>query len=90
VKKGQRGELLLAALPNKPLAFTVTRVSPVTIAAKGRNAFRVEAQLDQAATSLRPGMEGVARTQAEPQLLAWIWTRRLIDWARLQFWRWWP
>jgi multidrug resistance efflux pump len=90
VKKGQRGELLLTALPNKPLPFSVTRLSPVTVAAKGRNAFRVEAQLDEAATALRPGMEGVARIQTDPQLLIWIWTRRLIDWARLQFWHWWP
>jgi multidrug resistance efflux pump len=90
VKKGQRGELLLTAMPNKPLPFSVTRLSPVTVAAKGRNAFRVEAQLDEAATALRPGMEGVARIQTDPQLLVWIWTRRLIDWARLQIWHWWP
>ena len=57
---------------------------------EGRNAFRVEAALDAGAAVLRPGMEGVAKIETGEQRALWIWTRRLIDWVRLQLWKLWP
>jgi multidrug resistance efflux pump len=90
VEVGQRGHLLLTAMPSVEQPLTITKVSPVTVAAKGRNAFRVEAALDATSYALQPGMEGVAKIETSKQLAIWIWTRRLIHWIRLQLWMLWP
>lgn len=90
VAQGQSGHLLLMATPDKSLPFQVTKITPTTSSNKGRNAFRVEARLNEPTNALRPGMEGIAKIEAGSQLAIWIWTRRLIDWARLQIWAWWP
>jgi multidrug resistance efflux pump len=86
----QAGHLLLMAMPDKPLPFQVVKITPTTSSTKGRNAFRVEARLNEPFNALRPGMEGIAKVEAGSQLAIWIWTRRLVDWARLQVWAWWP
>jgi hypothetical protein len=52
----------------------------------GRNYFRVEAKLQQSAERMRPGMEGVAKVTVGTRKLIWIWTRYLMDWARLELW----
>ena len=83
----QRGELTLIGLPNVRLSFTVRQVTPVASQQDGSNFFRVEAQLQDAAGRLRPGMEGVAKIEAGPRRLLWIWTHGLIDWARLWLWK---
>lgn len=88
--QGQGGHVLLMAMPDRTWPIKVTRITSMTSSAKGRNAFRVEAILEQPADSLRPGMEGIAKVEAGSQLAIWIWTRRLVDWARLQIWAWWP
>jgi RND family efflux transporter MFP subunit len=90
VSAGQRGRLALSALPGEPLAFTVERVTPVAVAAEGRNRFRVEAHLEQPSEALRPGLEGVAKIETEPRARAWIWTHDALDWIRLTAWSWWP
>lgn len=90
IAAGQTGSLLLSSIPEEPLPFTVERVTPVAEAKEGRNFFRVEARLDGASERLRPGMEGIAKTQVEERLLIWIWTRKLIDWTRLSLWKWMP
>jgi len=90
VAVGQSGSLLLSSLPETPLKFIVHRITPVAEAKEGRNYFRVEAHLHDVSKRLRPGMEGVAKTQVEERLLVWIWTRKLIDWARLTLWKWMP
>jgi hypothetical protein len=35
-------------------------------------------------------MEGVARIEAGEALVAWTWTRRLVDWLRQTAWTWQP
>jgi biotin carboxyl carrier protein len=90
VAVGQRGELLLTALPATPVPFTVRTVTPVSTARDGRNYFRVEAELDWTPAQLRPGMEGVGKIVAGRRLLVWIWTRQAIDWVRLKLWAWLP
>jgi len=87
---GQSGSLLLSSLPDSPLSFIVHRITPVAEAKEGRNYFRIEAHLHDVSKRLRPGMEGVAKTQVEERLLIWIWTRKLVDWARLTLWKWMP
>jgi multidrug efflux pump subunit AcrA (membrane-fusion protein) len=90
VEAGQKGRLVLAAMPADPLPIVIRRVTPVSTAEDGRNYFRVEARLEQGAERLRPGMEGVGKVDVGSRKLIWIWTRYLTDWVRLQAWYWWP
>ncbi len=89
VAVGQRGRLLLSALPREPFPLEVTRITPVTVAENGSAFFRVEARLARASTRLRPGMEGVAKIDVDRRLLASIWGRDLLEWLRLRLWRLW-
>ena len=86
---GQAGTLVLAGMADERLAFTVRHVS-VANAEDGQNLFRVEADLARQDQRLRPGMEGVGKVDASQHPLLWIWTHRLVDWARLTLWRYWP
>ena len=90
VSVGQQGRLVLSALPDSALDLTVERMTPVAEAREGRTVFRVEAALDAPTLRLRPGMEGVAKIDVDERLLAWIWTRGLIDWIKLALWRYIP
>ena len=87
---GQTGNLVLNAMPETSLPFRVERITPVSTPAEGRNYFRVEAGLERTPDALRPGMEGVGKVLVGERNLAWIWTRRLVDWVRLKLWAWWP
>ncbi|MCA0921685.1 HlyD family efflux transporter periplasmic adaptor subunit [Pseudooceanicola nanhaiensis] len=88
IAPGQRGELVVTALPGTAYPFEVTAVTPVAEAAEGRNTFRVEAVLDDPGADLGPGMQGVAKVDTAEQLMIRIWTRDLADWARLTWWGW--
>lgn len=91
LKGGQRGELVLSSMPGQYHALTVTKITPVSTAREGRNYFRVEAELaGDPGARLRPGMEGVAKVSVDERLLAWIWTRELVNWVRLKLWAWSP
>lgn len=85
---GQRGQLALAALPAQRLAFEITRITPIATATEGRNAFEVEARLDQALPTMRPGLRGVAKIEAGTRSLVGMASQPVIDWLRLAFWRW--
>jgi len=88
VHVGQRGDLLVVSLPDAPLPFEVEKITPVSVATEGRNAFEVEARLTGDTGRLRPGMEGVGKIDIEERRLIWIWTRSLLDWVRLTTWKW--
>lgn len=90
IAPGQHGHLALTALPHDPLAFTVTRVTPVATDDNGSHHFRVEASLDDVAARLRPGMEGVAKVAVGQASIVYTLTRRLQDWLQLTLWRWVP
>lgn len=90
VMVGQEGTLLVSSLPQNPLAYTIERITPVSEVKEGSNFFRVEARLIEATPRLRPGMEGIGKTTVDRRRLIWIWTHALIDWVRLQLWKWWP
>lgn len=90
VAVGQTGGLLVSSLPSESLAYTVERITPIAEVEEGRNFFRVEARLHEISPRLRPGMEGIAKTYVDDRLLIWIWTYKLVDWARLKLWSWLP
>ena len=87
---GQRGQLVLASLPDAPQPYVVDRITPIAEQKEGRNYFRVEGALEAPGERIRPSMVGVGRTRVGEALLVRIWTRRLLDWARLAAWRWAP
>ena len=90
VRQGQRGSLRLSSLPETAFPFTIDKITPISTAEEGRNYFRVEARLEGTSANLRPGMEGVGKVFVDRRNLASIWTRNLVEWARLWFWSWWP
>jgi len=90
VAVGLTGTLVVASMPEQPLAYTVERITPVSEQAEGRNFFRVEARLHEINARLRPGMEGIAKTDVDDRLLIRIWTDDLVDWLQLTTWKWLP
>jgi biotin carboxyl carrier protein len=90
IQPGQTGRLALSSLPSDTLALVVERVTPVSNVRDGRNVFDVEARLPDTRLALRPGLQGVAKIDAGEQSFAWIWSHRLVDWARLAWWSWGP
>jgi len=90
VTPGKKGILVLGSISDEVFPFTVRNVTPVTVAKEGRNYFRVEAILEHATDRLRPGMQGVGKIEVEPRKVIWIWTHRLVNWARLFIWTYLP
>ncbi len=94
VRAGQTGHLLLHGQTGDSLGFTVQRLTSVAETDAGHNTFRVEAALDAtgdaARASLRPGMEGIGKIEVSDRSVAWVWTRSLLDWARMFIWTWTP
>lgn len=90
VSEGMSGRLTLSGYPSDGLPLRVTRITPLAEVRDGANGFRVEATLESAPAGLRPGMEGVAKLDAGEALAVWVWTRRLVDWARRTAWTWQP
>jgi multidrug resistance efflux pump len=88
VHPGQRGAVVLTALPESAHDFTVEKVTPVSTSEEGASYFLVEADLDDADPMLRPGMEGVGKVDIESARRLWIVTRRFTDWFRLWVWSW--
>lgn len=82
----QQGILVLSGMPERPLPFSVQKITPVSIAEEGRNYFSVEAAVDENSDLLRPGMEGVAKIKAGEKKLLWIWGHGIWNWLRIRFW----
>jgi multidrug efflux pump subunit AcrA (membrane-fusion protein) len=87
VQVGAKGELVLASLPGSSWPFMVKKLTPISVAEEGRNYFRVEAALGSQAPKLSPNMEGVGKIDAGERSLLWTWTRPLLDWLRLAWWK---
>ena len=84
------GELALASLPGETFPIRIGRITSVARVEDGRNVFRVEAALTEAAPELRPGMRGVAKVLVGRRPILEVWTRNVVTWARLALWRWTP
>jgi hypothetical protein len=90
VEVGQKGDLIVSALPNETLTFQVDKITPIADAQAGRNVFRVEGRLTDNAERLRPGMEGIGKIEIGRRNLAWVWFHPVIDWLRIWSWHWLP
>ena len=87
---GQQSELVLPSIQGETFPFVVDKITPVSTAREGRNYFRIEGRMTEKSERLRPGMEGIGKITVDRRKLIWVWTHQLIDWLRLQIWRWWP
>lgn len=90
VALGQPGQLMISGIVGEPIAFKVSKITPMATARDGRNFFQVEANLGQALAQLRPGMEGVGKISVGERRLWWVLTHTLTDWLRLTLWDWMP
>lgn len=84
---GQPGEVVFASMPDQPVALKIERITPVAVEKTDGNGFRVEATVEGDVTRLRPGMTGVARIGTVREPVIAIWTRPLLDWLGLMWWR---
>ncbi|MBR9866747.1 MAG: HlyD family efflux transporter periplasmic adaptor subunit [Oceanospirillales bacterium] len=89
IRQGQTGQLVLAALPDQKFSFRITRINPMAEVKEGSTVYRVEAVFENRDEMLRVGLEGVAQIYVDERLLISIWTRGLVDWMKLQLWRFW-
>jgi multidrug resistance efflux pump len=89
IRNSQTGRLVLAALPDQTFSFTLTRINPMAEVRDGATVYRVEAELNNKEELLRVGLEGVSQVYVDERLLISIWTRSMIDWMKLQLWRFW-
>jgi len=85
---GMKGELTLSAAAEDTFEIVVDKITPVSVPGEGANYFQVEASLTQTPEFLRPGMQGVSKIAIGERRLLWIWTHKLVDWLRLQLWKW--
>jgi len=83
---GATGWLSAAADPGKKLAFEVEQVYPIAEVVDGRNVFRVRVKLLGRQPWAKPGIEGVAKIDAETAPLGWVWTRDAVNWVRMKLW----
>ncbi len=98
IKAGARGRVALAAMPGTVFAFSIERVTPLAATREGRHFFEVEGKLDAAGAhdaggkALRPGLQGIARIDADSRPLAAMALGRLVNGLRLRLWSWgwWP
>jgi len=90
VALGQKSELVLPSMPGRIFPFVIKNLTPVTTAKEGRNFFRVEGEIQESTTYLRPGMEGVSKISVDRRRLIWVWTHKAINWFQLKLWRWSP
>lgn len=88
VNVGSDGTLVLSALPETPIDFSIERIVPVAVTRDGRNLFEVEARIATELIGLRPGLQGIAKLEVESRSLAWQLAHRIVDWVRLRLFAW--
>ncbi|MEO1161793.1 MAG: HlyD family efflux transporter periplasmic adaptor subunit, partial [Pseudomonadota bacterium] len=90
VSPGQKGSLILTAMPERQFDFEISRLTSVLEVADGRNFYRVEGKLKENATQFRAGLEGYARIVVGQKSVLSIWTEDVTRWVKLKFWAWRP
>jgi len=86
ISSGQKGTLILNALPSMSFPFSIVEMTPVSVTSQGKNVFLVEGKFKQTSDRLRPGMQGYGKIIIEKRNLLWIWTHDLVNAIKLWFW----
>lgn len=84
--EGGKGQLAAAAHPGQKLDFEVEQINPIAEVIDGSNVFRVRVKLLERQPWAKPGIEGVAKIDADQAPIGWVWTRDAINWVRLKLW----
>lgn len=84
--KGAKGQLAAAARPGAKLRFEVEQINPIAEVIDGSNVFRVRVKLLDDQPWAKPGIEGVAKIDADKAAIGWVWTRDAINWVRMKLW----
>jgi len=90
VNPGQKGYMILSALPSERIPFVVDKITPVATAKEGLNFFRVEAIPSMITDRVRPGMEGIGKVHIDRRRLISIWTRSMKEWFIIKLWQYRP
>jgi multidrug resistance efflux pump len=90
VVPGQKGYMILSALPSEKIPFIIDKITPVATAKEGLNFFRVEATPSMITERLRPGMDGIGKINIDRRRLISIWTRSMREWFIIKFWQYRP
>ena len=92
IEPGQKGILVLSAMPDTGIEFSVESVASIILPEEKGQAFRVEGTIANEADTgtLRPGMLGIGKVMIGERNNLWIWTRRLVGWVQLRLWSWLP
>lgn len=88
LKLGQRGRLILAALPSQVLPLHVERITPLASTEEGRHFFAVYATLEGKLPTLRPGMQGFAKIEVDKRPVLVNWVNRALNWISVRAWSW--
>lgn len=88
LKPGQKGRLILAALPSEAMAVRVERITPLASSDDGRHFFAAYATLEGTRPALRPGMQGFAKIEVDRRPLLVNWSHRALNWIRIKLWSW--
>ncbi|NQT52340.1 efflux RND transporter periplasmic adaptor subunit [bacterium] len=79
-----KGTFVAKARPDVTLDFTVEKIRPMSETRDKANVFVVEARLQNTDGWLRPGMEGAANVLSGRHNIAWVFTRKPINWVRMK------
>ena len=85
------GDLMTRSQPDRKIAFKIERINPVAEPINQNNVFKVRVTLQDVDLAkdynwLRPGMEGIANINIDRRNYGYLWTRRLVNWIRMQLW----
>ncbi|MCG8553094.1 MAG: efflux RND transporter periplasmic adaptor subunit [Desulfobacterales bacterium] len=87
IRENAPGRIAFISQPKFKYDIAVTRVDPVAVSKEEGNKFIVRCEFTQnPADWWRPGMSGIAKINAGKKSIAWIITRRTIDFFRLFLW----
>ena len=86
VTVGQKGVFTTKDRPDIRIPFEVEKIRPAAEVRSESNVFVVESHVENADGGLRPGMEGVAKIDSKKANVAWVLSRRLVNWVRMHVW----
>jgi membrane fusion protein, copper/silver efflux system len=91
VRVGERAALRLRAYPNRTFTGTVTRIAAAAVdnGWRAERDVRVEVDLPNPESLLRPHMTGYARIHTGQHRAIDVLTRRIQRFIRVEFWSWW-
>lgn len=83
---GQSGVLRLTGKPGDTIAFTLQKALPVASIKQDKSVFRVEAELKDPPTDLRPGMQGIGKIAVGDSRIGLVWTQSLRERLKMIAW----